>query len=532
MIYGYIEKVLSFYSDWQPENLLLTGAGLVLLLILSEIFFTVVIRLMMKSADGTKKSILPVWTVRIVRVFLRFAFVYIFLKVIQRPEAPDYPLNLVFHGIPFFVFFAGILVTLYKGISILERKKFSDFPENSLKQQLLIVTRRGVKTTLFLILFSLFLWNFLKLFPSDVRESGIITGLIIANGCVLLIFLFIIVHRFFVSAEELYIHKNGRTTLKILIDSLSVPVRILIVALAAVWMKTLVPDAPRTLHLLDQLINFLFLASVIAFIYRAAEFLGAKISRISDEDTNNLDKTLVEMMRMILRILIITAAVFAVIRIFTGKPLTTLLAGLGIGGLAVALAAQDTLKNFFGSIMIMSDKPFKIGERIVAEGFDGTIEAIGFRSTRMRTLTGHQVIIPNDKMALASIENIGRRPNIRRLTNITITYDTPPEKVEQALSIIREILDNHEGMTEDLPPRVYFSEFNPDSLNILVLYWYSPPDYWKFMEFSEGVNLRIMKEFNREGVKFAFPSTTTYLEQPDGQSFRLDLGKEWKDGIS
>jgi MscS family membrane protein len=157
------------------------------------------------------------------------------------------------------------------------------------------------------------------------------------------------------------------------------------------------------------------------------------------------------------------------------------------------------------------------------EGYDGTIEAIGFRSSRIRTLTGHQVVIPNDKMAAASIENVGRRPHIRRLTNITVTYSTSPEKMERALEIIRGILENHEGMPEDLPPRVHFSEFNPDSLNILVLYWYAPPDYWKFMEFSERVNLSIMKEFNSEGIEFAFPTTTTYLEQPDGQALRLDL---------
>ena len=130
------------------------------------------------------------------------------------------------------------------------------------------------------------------------------------------------------------------------------PIRILILAFAVVWMKTLVPNAPGALDLLNKVINFLLVLSLFMFIYRASEILGSKISSYSDEETNSLDKTLVEMLRMILRIFIITAAVFAVIRIFTGQPLTTLLAGLGIGGLAVALAAQDTLKNLFGSITI------------------------------------------------------------------------------------------------------------------------------------------------------------------------------------
>ncbi|NVM21546.1 MAG: mechanosensitive ion channel [Desulfobacterales bacterium] len=141
------------------------------------------------------------------------------------------------------------------------------------------------------------------------------------------------------------------------------------------------------------------------------------------------------------------------LRAVSGKPMSSLLAGLGIGGLAIALASQDTLKDFFGSLMIMMDKPFKIGDRVVTEGYDGVVEEIGFRSTRVRTITGNLVTIPNEKMAVSPVENIGRRASIRRLTNITITYDTPTEKVEKAVTIIRQILENHEGMDPEFPPQ-------------------------------------------------------------------------------
>jgi MscS family membrane protein len=189
----------------------------------------------------------------------------------------------------------------------------------------------------------------------------------------------------------------------------------------------------------------------------------------------------------------------------------------------VALAAQDTLKNFFGSIMIMLDKPFDIGQRVVTEGVDGVVENIGFRSTRVRTLTGHLVTVPNEKMATSKIENIGRRPSIRRLTNITITYDTPPDKVERALEIIRGILENHEGMLPDFPPRVNFNEFNDASLNIMMIYWYSPPDYWNFVAFSERVNLQIMRAFEVVGIEFAFPTTTTFLAHDDKRPLNIQL---------
>jgi MscS family membrane protein len=196
-----------------------------------------------------------------------------------------------------------------------------------------------------------------------------------------------------------------------------------------------------------------------------------------------------------------------------GFNISTLLAGLGVGGVAIALASQDTLKNFIGSVMILLDKPYKIGQRIVVRGHDGIVEHIGLRSTRMRLLTGHQTTIPNEEMARVDIENIGRRPHIRRLTNISITYDTPPEKIEKAVDIILKILDNHEGMDPEFPPRAYFNEFNPYSLNLLVLYWYHPADYWGFMAYGQQVNMQIMREFEKEGIKFAFPTSTTYLTQ-------------------
>ncbi|MCP4714595.1 MAG: mechanosensitive ion channel [Deltaproteobacteria bacterium] len=206
-----------------------------------------------------------------------------------------------------------------------------------------------------------------------------------------------------------------------------------------------------------------------------------------------------------------------------GFDVSTLLAGLGVGGLAVALAAQDTLKNFIASIMILLDKPYRVGQRIVVKGHDGVVEEIGLRSTKMRLLTGHLTTIPNDEIARTDVENISRRPHIRRVTNIGITYDTPQEKVEKAVNIILEILDNHEGMDPGFPPRAYFNEFNPASLNLYVTYWYHPADYAGFMQHSQQVNLQIMQRFEEEDIKFAFPTTTTYLTQNDGQPLQIHV---------
>jgi len=136
------------------------------------------------------------------------------------------------------------------------------------------------------------------------------------------------------------------------------------------------------------------------------------------------------------------------------------------------------------------------------------------------------VTIPNEKVASESVENIGRRPSIRRLANITITYDTAPDKVEKALEIIRDILEHHEGMLSDFPPRVFFNEFNDASLNIIMLYWYHPPDWAAYMAFSERVNLQIMRAFEAEGIEFAFPTITNYLAHDQRRPLHVSIAGE------
>lgn len=224
-----------------------------------------------------------------------------------------------------------------------------------------------------------------------------------------------------------------------------------------------------------------------------------------------------QFIRLMSRVISLAAAVVVFLEggQYLGIPLTTLLAGAGVGGLAFALAAQDTLKNLFGSMMIVLDKPYRVGERIVTKGYDGVVEEIGLRSTRMRLLTGHQATIPNEEMARIDIENVGRRPHIRRKTDIAIQLDTPAEKVDEAVQIVRRILDNHEGMQPEYPPRVHFTEFNRDSLNLQIMYWYHPAEYWDSLAFGEQVNMQIMREFEAAGIQLALPTTKTLMKRDD-----------------
>ncbi|MGA9177604.1 MAG: mechanosensitive ion channel family protein, partial [Desulfobacterales bacterium] len=261
------------------------------------------------------------------------------------------------------------------------------------------------------------------------------------------------------------------------------------------------------------------------FILLLIGILDVYLKKWAAATESTIDDMLVPIVGKTLRLFIIIIAGIIIIQNLTGLKIGPLLASLGIGGLAVALAAKDSIANFFGTLTILFDKPFQVGQRITIDKYDGTVENVGFRSTQIRTLTGHLVTIPNEKLVNSSVENIGERPHIRWLTNIGITYDTPPDKVEKAVQIIGEILDNHEGMQEDFPPRVFFNGFNDWSLNIMVVVWYHPPNYWDYQAWQQKTCLEIMRRFEAEDVDFAFPSRTLYMANDDKRQLKLMMIK-------
>ena len=220
-----------------------------------------------------------------------------------------------------------------------------------------------------------------------------------------------------------------------------------------------------------------------------------------------------------LRGTIVVLVLVQIATILSDKPATSIIAGLGVGGLAVGLAAQDTIKNFFGSMMIFGDRPFEMGDEIAVDALGGNVELVGFRSTRFRTGEGHLVTIPNGELANKTIVNISRRPSLLRKVNLALSYDLPPAKIEAALSIVREILTDHEGQKPDKPARVFVNDFTPTAVNLLIQYWYHPPDWWKFVAFNERVNLEILRRFAAAEITFAVPAqklevTTGLAEKP------------------
>lgn len=297
-------------------------------------------------------------------------------------------------------------------------------------------------------------------------------------------------------------------------------------ALSPLYIHFVAPDGSNLVHSVAQ--KAADIGGTIAFLWFILLLIGildVYLKKWAAGTESTIDDMLAPIVGKTLRLFIIVIGGIIIVQNLTGLKIGPLLASLGIGGLAVALAAKDSIANFFGTLTILFDKPFQVGQRITIDKYDGTVENVGFRSTRIRTLTGHLVTIPNEKLVNSSVENIGERPHIRWLTNIGITYDTPPEKVEKAVQIIREILENHEGMNEDFPPRVFFNGFNDWSLNIMVVVWYHPPNYWDYQAWLQNICLEIMRRFEAEDIDFAFPSQTIYMANDDKRQLKLRMLK-------
>ncbi|MEN1678048.1 MAG: mechanosensitive ion channel family protein [Planctomycetota bacterium] len=284
--------------------------------------------------------------------------------------------------------------------------------------------------------------------------------------------------------------------------SIVVPIAALLVVRCYGWsIERVVTLRGDWLYAVSFASNLVGLLAIVLIVFALVDRLTVLIIAAPSINPSGLDA---QVIRILARLTSLSVAVIVFLEGggYLGIPVTTLLASAGVGGVAVALASQDMLKNLFGTIMLMADKPFRAGERIIVEGYDGVVEEIGLRSTRLRLLTGHLVTIPNETLARSDIENVARRPSIRRVADLRLPLDTPREKVHQAAEVVRGLLADHEGMAADLPPRVFFNEFNTDSFNLRVIYWYHPPDYWAFLDFTERLNLQLMQRFEELGVRW------------------------------
>lgn len=201
-----------------------------------------------------------------------------------------------------------------------------------------------------------------------------------------------------------------------------------------------------------------------------------------------------------------------------GFDITALVTGLGISGIAVALALQNILGDLFASLSIVLDKPFVIGDFIVVNEYLGTVEKIGLKTTRLRSLSGEQIVFSNADLLNSRVRNFKRMHERRVVFSIGVTYQTPHEKLQRAVDIIREIVIAQHGARFD---RVHFKEFADSSLLIECVYYVSSPDFNTYMDIQQSINLEIYRRFGAEGIEFAYPTRTIHLFDTMSSSLRV-----------
>lgn len=295
----------------------------------------------------------------------------------------------------------------------------------------------------------------------------------------------------------------------ILIDKLEEPIVYGIVILGFYWGFT-------RLHFNESVDSFFANVFMILFILNVTWLIARVIDSLIEEyivpivtkSESDLDDQLLPILRKTVKaVLWIFGIVIALSN--SGFDVAALIAGLGIGGLALALAAQDTVKNIFGGIMVFLDKPFKIKDRIKVNGMDGVVEEIGVRSTRLRTLEGRLITIPNGQFSDNAVENVSLEPTRKVNISLGLTYDTTPEQMENAMNIIKDIIKANSKVEDDA--LVAFNTWGDFAMGIQVIYYISSPDF--IFSAQSEINLEILKLFNAEGLEFAFPTQTIYKKE-------------------
>ena len=249
------------------------------------------------------------------------------------------------------------------------------------------------------------------------------------------------------------------------------------------------------------------------------------IAASSSDSSDSITRHLLPYSKRVFKILIAVIAVLLFLQ-NTGFNVSSILAGLGIGGIAVALAAKETLGNFFGGFTVMADRPFSVGDWIVCGDVEGTVEDIGFRSTKVKTFYDSLVTIPNASIASSVIDNLGKRRARRTRVTLDLTYDTEPEKLEAFLEGVRAIIRSSPHSRKDYY-QCYFSGYGSYSLQIILNFFLRVSDWDSELEEKQNIFLKIMRLAKKLGVEFAFPTQT--ISVPGLSSKSLSKGIEKKD---
>jgi MscS family membrane protein len=260
--------------------------------------------------------------------------------------------------------------------------------------------------------------------------------------------------------------------------------------------------------------QILLILSVTWILLRFIEFFAQEFAKKAEKTESPLDDQLVPFFKELVKVLMVIFSIFFILGVVFNLNVASLIAGLGIGGLAVALAAKESLENLFASFTIFLDRPFVAGDVIQVGSIVGKVEKVGFRSTRVRTLEKSFLTLPNKMLIDQALDNLTRRQFRRSRFTVGLTYNTPSETLQAVAADIQAVLDGHE-MTRAEPGVVKFDGFGESSLNLLVVFYVETSDWGEYMRLKEEINYQILRIVHQHGAAFAYPTTTIHWQGPE-----------------
>lgn len=271
------------------------------------------------------------------------------------------------------------------------------------------------------------------------------------------------------------------------------------------------PEEPLDIHhFIEAVLKGLGAALAVWFSLRLIDGVMQELTRMAEGTESKLDDQVLPIIRTTLKVVAVIIGAMLVIQNL-GYSIGSLLAGLGLGGAAIALASKDTVANLFGSLVIFIDRPFQIGDWVKIGSIEGTVEEVGLRTTRIRTFANSLITLPNHTLTTSAIENWSQMQKRRISMTVGVTYDSKPEQLEELVEAFREVIRNDENLKQDFF-LVNFQNFGASSLDIFI-YCFTNTTVWaEYLDARQELLLKFMQEVESRGMSFAFPSQSLYVE--------------------